>query len=315
MPVQTISSPRLPIAGFTHAPGVETRPIQAGTIFDPSSGARTGSINQTLSDAYLDSNHGTILLGLWEPGTSDTRVMTPTQAALAQSIADLDGGLAAPAPCSGQSAEVQALLNRADHGAPIVASFWLDGGTIHRFRHPIPSLGPSVFFVEYPDGLGTSRSAIHPHTKAFFGESIGNPKGHVFDLEGGVQIGHGSTWLEHGADVSRVIDSGLVSSPGDARAQCIHPRGQGAMVSFELPGGQEAGRRFVEAMELDNQLAHGSDGRSLIIHPASTSPSQLSVRDLASSGVTQGLVRLAIGLECLPDLPADLETGPTPLTA
>lgn len=124
-----------------------------------------------------------------------------------------------------------------------------------------------------------------------------------------------ANWLEQRADVSRVIYPGLVSSPWYARAQHYLPRGQGAIVSFELPGGLEAGRRFVEATELFSHLANVGDVRSLIIHPASTTHSQLSERELASSGVSQGLVRLSIGLESLPDLLADLETAFTSLTA
>ena len=86
-------------------------------------------------------------------------------------------------------------------------------------------------------------------------------------------------------------------------------------MSFELPGGLEAGRRFVEATELFSHLANVGDVRSLIIHPASTTHSQLSESELASSGVTQGLVRLSIGLESVADLLADLDLAFASLAA
>ncbi len=308
-------------------------------------------------------------------------------------------------------------------------------------------MGLSVSFVENPDVLEQWRAAIQPNTKAFFGESIGNPKGDVFDIEGVAGVAHGAgiplvidntlatpyllrplehgadivvhsatkfigghgtsiggvivdggtfdyeasgrfpqfsqpdpsyhclvfsqlpaplfparyilrarvtllrdlgnavapfnaflflqgietlslrlerhsqnalavaTWLEQRSDVSRVIYPGLASSPWYGRAQRYLPLGQGAIVSFELPGGLEAGRRFVEATELFSHLANVGDVRSLIIHPASTTHSQLSESELASSGVTQGLVRLSIGLESVADLLADLDLAFASLAA
>jgi O-acetylhomoserine (thiol)-lyase len=92
-------------------------------------------------------------------------------------------------------------------------------------------------------------------------------------------------------------------------AQRYLPNGQGAIVSFELPGGIEAGKRFVEGTKLFSHLANVGDVRSLIIHPASTTHSQLSDSDQVKTGVTPGLVRLSVGLESLSDIIADLELG------
>jgi O-acetylhomoserine (thiol)-lyase len=87
------------------------------------------------------------------------------------------------------------------------------------------------------------------------------------------------------------------------------PGGAGAIVSFELRGGVEAGKRFVDAVELFSHLANIGDVRSLIIHPASTTHSQLAGEEQLASGVTPGLVRLSVGIEGVEDLKADLEAG------
>src|SRR5699024_4250977 len=87
------------------------------------------------------------------------------------------------------------------------------------------------------------------------------------------------------------------------------PKGPGAVLSFELKGGVDAGRAFVDGLSLFSHLANIGDVRSLVIHPASTTHSQLSPEDRLASGVTPGLVRLSVGLENIDDLKADLEQG------
>jgi O-acetylhomoserine (thiol)-lyase len=116
-------------------------------------------------------------------------------------------------------------------------------------------------------------------------------------------------WLEARDEVSAVYYAGLPSSPWHALAQRYTPRGPGAIVSFELRGGVEAGKRFVDAVELFSHVANIGDVRSLIIHPASTTHSQLTEVEQRATGVTPGLVRLAVGIEGLEDLTADLESG------
>jgi O-acetylhomoserine (thiol)-lyase len=116
-------------------------------------------------------------------------------------------------------------------------------------------------------------------------------------------------WLEARQDVARVVYPGLASSPWHQQARRYLPRGQGAIVSFELPGGLEAGKRFVEATELFSHLANVGDVRSLIIHPASTTHSQLTEEEQVSTGVRPGLIRLSVGLESIEDILADLELG------
>ena len=116
-------------------------------------------------------------------------------------------------------------------------------------------------------------------------------------------------WLEQHPDVELVRYPGLASSPWADKAATYLPKGQGAIVNFELKGGVEAGKRFVESVKLFSHLANVGDLRSLIIHPATTTHSQLSGAEQIATGVSPGLVRLSVGLESVADLIADLEVG------
>ncbi|WP_018331348.1 bifunctional o-acetylhomoserine/o-acetylserine sulfhydrylase [Actinomycetospora chiangmaiensis] len=116
-------------------------------------------------------------------------------------------------------------------------------------------------------------------------------------------------WLEARDEVEKVYYAGLPSSPWYEAGKKYLPKGVGAIVSFELRGGVEAGRAFVDGTSLHSQLVNIGDVRSLIAHPASTTHSQLSENEQESSGVTPGLVRLAVGIENVEDLKADLEAG------
>jgi O-acetylhomoserine (thiol)-lyase len=118
-------------------------------------------------------------------------------------------------------------------------------------------------------------------------------------------------WLEDQDDVASVSYAGLPSSPWYETANRYAPKGVGAVLSFELKGGVDAGRRFVENLTLFSHLANIGDVRSLVIHPASTTHSQLTPEQQLTSGVTPGLVRLSVGLEHVDDLKADLEAGLT----
>ncbi|HEY0248481.1 MAG TPA: bifunctional o-acetylhomoserine/o-acetylserine sulfhydrylase [Gryllotalpicola sp.] len=116
-------------------------------------------------------------------------------------------------------------------------------------------------------------------------------------------------FLEQHPDVASVNYAGLPTSPWYAAANKYTPKGVGAVLSFELKGGVEAGRAFVDNLELFSHLANIGDVRSLVIHPASTTHSQLTPEQQLTTGVTPGLVRLSVGLENIDDLKADLETG------
>ncbi|WP_341934890.1 bifunctional o-acetylhomoserine/o-acetylserine sulfhydrylase [Microbacterium sp. LWO14-1.2] len=114
-------------------------------------------------------------------------------------------------------------------------------------------------------------------------------------------------WLDGRDDVASVNYSGLPSSPWYAAANRYAPKGVGAVLSFELKGGVEAGREFVNSLSLFSHLANIGDVRSLVIHPASTTHAQLTPEQQLTAGVTPGLVRLSVGIENIDDLKADLD--------
>jgi len=421
--------------------GFETRQIHAGAEPDPTTGARATPIYQTTSYTFRDTAHAAALFGLSELGNIYTRIMNPTQAVFEERIAALEGGVAALAVASGQAAGSLALLNLAENGGHVVSSASLYGGTYNLFHYTLPKLGVEVTFVEDPDELDAWRAAIRPNTKAFYAETLGNPKGDVLDFAGvsaiahehalplvidntlatpylcnplahgadvvvhsatkflgghGTSIGgvivdggtfdyegsgrfpgftepdpsyHGlvfgelpealfparyalkirlqylrdlgpaitpfnsflflqgvetlslrmerhvqnaaavATWLEARDEVTWVAYPGLASSPWHERQQRYLPKGGGAIVAFGIEGGAEAGRRFIEGLELFSHLANVGDVRSLAIHPASTTHSQLTEAEQVSAGVTPDLVRLCVGIESVEDVLADLELG------
>jgi O-acetylhomoserine (thiol)-lyase len=414
----------------------ETRQIHAGAAPDPTTGARALPIYATTSYQFRDSQHAADLFALAEMGNIYTRIMNPTQDALEQRVASLEGGVAALAVASGQAAETLAILNIAEAGSHVVASASLYGGTYNLLHHSLPKLGVQVSFVEDPDDPENWQSLVQENTKAFYAETIGNPKGDVLDIsavsevahrngvplivdntiatpflirpiEHGADIvvhsatkylgGHGtaiaglivdsgnfawtggkfpgfttpdptyhgvvyadlgapayalkarvqllrdlgpaispfnawlvvqgietlslrmerhvantqrvSEWLESRDEVESVHYAGLASSPWHSAQQKYAPKGAGAVLAFEIRGGIEAGRRFVEGLELHSHVANIGDVRSLVIHPASTTHSQLTADEQRTTGVTPGLVRLAVGLEGIEDILADLESG------
>jgi O-acetylhomoserine (thiol)-lyase len=413
---------------------------------DPATGARALPIYQTTSYVFKDTEHAANLFALKEFGNIYTRIMNPTQDAVEQRIASLEGGVGALLVASGQAAETIAFLNVAEAGDHIVASPTIYGGTYNLLKYTFKKLGIETTFVEDSDNLESWRAAVKPNTKLFFGETISNPAGNVLDIQGvsavaheaGVPLivdntvatpylirplewgadvvlhsatkylgGHGTsiagvivdggkfdyakdparfpnynepdpsynglvyardlgvgsplganlafilkarvqllrdlgaavspfnafliaqgvetlslrierhvenavtvaTWLEAHAQVESVNYASLASSPWKALADKYAPRGAGAVLAFEITGGLEAGKKFVEGLSLHSHVANIGDVRSLVIHPASTTHSQLSPADQLAAGVTPGLVRLAVGIEHIDDILADLEQG------
>ncbi len=420
------------------ARGFETRQIHAGAAPDPTTGARATPIYQTTSFAFRDTDHAAALFGLAEPGNIYSRIMNPTQQVLEERIASLEGGVGALATSSGQAAETLAILTLTDSGGHVVSSSSLYGGTYNLFHYTLPKLGIEVSFVDDPDDLDAWQAAVRPNTRAFYGETIGNPKGDVLDLPGVGEVAHRNRVplivdntlaspylaqpLAHGADIvvhsatkfigghgtaigGVIVDGGsfdfgaserhptfteadpsyhglkywealgpgsyiakarvqglrdigmamapmnaflliqgaetlslrmerhvsnavavatfleardevrwvaypgLPSSKWHDRATELLPRGAGSILSFGIEGGAAAGRAFVEALELHSHLANVGDVRSLVIHPATTTHSQLTEAEQATAGVTPDLVRLSVGLETIDDILADLDAG------
>jgi O-acetylhomoserine (thiol)-lyase len=195
----------------------ETRQIHAGQKPDPTTGARALPIYATTSYAFTSTEHAENLFALKEFGNIYTRIMNPTQDAVEQRIASLEGGVAALLVSSGQAAETLAILNVAEAGDHIVASPRLYGGTYNLLHYSLPKLGIQVSFVEDPDDLDSWRAAVQPNTKAFYGETISNPYQDVLDIEGVSSVAHDAGVplivdntvatpfllrpLEHGADI------------------------------------------------------------------------------------------------------------------
>ncbi|MCP9276751.1 bifunctional o-acetylhomoserine/o-acetylserine sulfhydrylase [Mycolicibacterium arenosum] len=116
-------------------------------------------------------------------------------------------------------------------------------------------------------------------------------------------------YLEGHDDVVSVNYAGLPSSPWFDLGKKLAPKGTGAVLAFELSGGIAAGKAFVDALTLHSHVANIGDVRSLVIHPASTTHQQLSAEEQLATGVTPGLVRLAVGIEGIDDIIEDLERG------
>jgi O-acetylhomoserine (thiol)-lyase len=421
--------------------GFETRQVHAGAVPDPTTGARAVPIYQTTSYVFRDTAHAAALFGLEELGMIYTRIMNPTQAVFEERMTALDGGVGALATASGQAAETIALLNLAENGGHIVSSASLYGGTYNLLHYTMPKLGVAVTFIDDPDDLDAWAAAVRPETRAFYGETIGNPKGDVFDFGGVSKVAHDHKIplvidntvatpylcqpLRHGADIvvysatkfigghgtsigGIIVDGGqfdyvasgrfanftepdpsyhglvfselpeplrpaqyilkarlqyqrdlgpaiaplnsflflqgletlslrmerhvsnaqavaeflegrdevewvafpgLTSSKWNARAKQYLPNGAGAIMAFGIKGGMDAGRRFIEGLELFSHLANVGDVRSLAIHPASTTHSQLTPDEQVTTGVSPDLVRLCVGIETLDDIIADLEAG------
>ena len=424
----------------------ETQQIHAGQVPDPTTGARALPLYQTTAYQFRDTKHAADLFGLAELGNIYTRIMNPTQDAVEQRIAALEGGVAALLVSSGSAATAYSIMNVAQAGDHIVSSPSLYGGTYNLFHYTLPKFGIEVTFVDNPEDPESWRKAVKPNTKAFFGETIANPKNDVLDIETIAKIahenevplivdntvatpylikpiewgadvvvhsatkflsGHGtaivgaivdsgkfdyarypnrfkdfnqpdpsyhglvyaqalgvgsafganlsyifkirlsllrdigaavspfnawllaqgletlslrmerhvenakaiSTWLEKHPQVEKVNYASLPSSKWNKWATKYCPKGSSSVLSFEIKGGIESGKKFIEALKLHSHVANIGDVRSLAIHPASTTHSQLTPDEQLTAGVTPRLVRLSVGIETVTDIQKDLETA------
>jgi O-acetylhomoserine (thiol)-lyase len=404
---------------------------------DPATGAVAVPIYQTTAYQFQDTGHASRLFALEELGNIYTRVQNPTQDALEQRIAALEGGAAALAVASGQTASAYAVLNLAQAGDNIVSSTDLYGGTWTLFAQTLKQFGIETRFVD-PSDPNNFANATDAKTRAYYAETLPNPKLNVFPIREVADIGraqgvplivdntaspliarpfdhgaavvvysatkyigghgtsiggliidggnfpwerhaerfpllttpdeayHGAIWTEaakppgpiayalrarvkllrdlgaaispfnafqliqgletlplrlrqHNANaiqvanflaghpsVSSVIFPGLQSGENRRRADAYLAGGYGGLVGFELRGGVEAGRRFIDALKLLYHVANIGDARSLAIHPASTTHQQLTPEEQLAAGVTPGYVRLSVGLEHPEDILADL---------
>src|SRR5512137_2649318 len=168
---------------------IETLALHGGQEPDPTTGARVVPIYQTTSYQFRDTDHAANLFALREFGNIYTRLMNPTTDVLEQRIAQIEGGTGALAVASAQAAETLALLNVTQVGDEIVSANNLYGGTYQLFHYTFPKLGRKVVFVDStrPEEF---QKAITPKTRAFYAETIGNPKLDVPDFEKLSAIAH-----------------------------------------------------------------------------------------------------------------------------
>ena len=169
--------------------GFETRQLHAGQRPEPNTGARAVPIFQTTSYVFEDPESAAAYFNLQEYGNTYSRIMNPTVAVLEERVASLEGGCGAVAFASGLAAQAAALFTLLESGDHVVSSSALYGGTVNQFKHLLRKLGVELSWVD-PDDLGAWKAAIRPNTKAFFGETIGNPGGNVLDIAGLAGIAH-----------------------------------------------------------------------------------------------------------------------------
>lgn len=418
----------------------ETLALHAGWRADPATTAVAVPIYQTTSFQFESPEHASDLFGLRALGNIYTRIMNPTTDVLEKRVAALEGGVAALAVASGQSASLFAVKNLAAVGDNIVTSTDLYGGTWNLFANALKEMGIEARFVDPTDPEAFAR-ATDGRTRAYYAETLPNPKLRVFPIAevaaigrrfgiplimdntaapllvrpfdhgaaivihsltkylgghgssiGGIVVDggnfdweahperqpllntpdpsyHGAIWSQAAKPLGPIAyilkmrvtvlrDLGAAISPFNSflilqgietvtlrmRAHCENalavvqflktrpevvkishpsvavgaegelvrkylPRGMGGMVGIELAGGAAAGMRFIKALELFYHVANIGDSRSLAIHPASTTHSQLSEADRAATGATPGYVRLCIGIEHIDDILADLDKG------
>ena len=411
-----------------------TNALHAGHDVRQTQGTRAVPIYQTSSYVFNDSDHAANLFALAESGYIYTRLNNPTNDVLEQRLAAVEGGVAAVATASGTAAIATTIMTLLKTGDHIVASNSLYGGTFNMLNNTLPRFGITTTFVD-PDDVENFAKAVQPNTRAFFAESLGNPKLDVLDLKGisahakaakvpfivdntiatpallnpiahGANIvihsltkyitGNGTTiggviidagtfdysngnfpeftepspsyhglkyhdalgpiafiarvrveglrdlgsapsplnsfqviqgletlevrmqkhsenalelaqWLNSRDEVSWVNYPGLESSEYADLANEYLPNGQSGIVTFGLKKGFEAAKKVTESTKIFALLANIGDTKSLIIHPSSTTHSQLNEEEQKSTGVTPDLVRLSVGIENLDDLKNDLD--------
>ncbi|MDO4898954.1 MAG: aminotransferase class V-fold PLP-dependent enzyme [Rothia sp. (in: high G+C Gram-positive bacteria)] len=168
----------------------ETQQIHAGQEPDAVTGARALPIYQSTSFVFKDSAQAAGRFALSELGPIYTRINNPTQEAVENRIAALEGGVGALLLASGQAATTFAILNLAGAGDHIVASPSLYGGSYNLLKYTLANLGIETTFVEDPADLNSWQAAVRPNTKALFGETLPNPRGDVLDIEPIAEIAH-----------------------------------------------------------------------------------------------------------------------------
>jgi len=168
----------------------ETLALHAGYRADPATGAVAVPIYQTTSYQFRDTEHAANLFALKELGNIYTRIMNPTCDVLEQRIAAIEGGVAALAVASGQAASAFSIQNLAKTGDNVVSSTGLYGGTWNLFANTLKDQGIEVRFVDPSDPQNFAR-ATDARTRAYYAETLPNPKLQVFPIKEVADIGRG----------------------------------------------------------------------------------------------------------------------------
>ena len=168
----------------------ETRSIHAGQNPDPGTGSRNQPLHLTTSYVFDSAEHAKQRFALEDLGPVYTRLTNPTVEALENRLASLEGGVHAVAFASGQAAETAAILNLAGAGDHIVTSPHLYGGTETLFQVTLRRLGIEVSFVEDPADPESWQAAVQPNTRAFYGETFGNPAADILDIPAVAEVAH-----------------------------------------------------------------------------------------------------------------------------
>jgi O-acetylhomoserine (thiol)-lyase len=179
--------------------GFETRQLHAGQRPEPNTGARAVPIFQTTSYVFEDPESAGAYFNLQEYGNTYSRIMNPTVAVFEERVANLEGGAGAVAFASGIAAQAGALFTLLEPGDHVVSSAALYGGSVNQFKHMLRKMNVELTWVD-PDDLDAWRTAVRPTTKAFFGETIGNPAANVLDIEAVASMAH-----EH--EVPLIVDN------------------------------------------------------------------------------------------------------------
>ena len=179
--------------------GFSTRAVHAGQRPDPETGARALPIYATTSFVFESAQNAADLFALQTYGNIYTRIGNPTTAAFEERMASLEGGLGSVATASGQAAQLIAVLTLCQQGDEIVASRSLYGGTFTQFDVTLRRMGIDVTFVDATDPANVE-GAITDRTKLVYGETIGNPRADVLDIEAVADVAHRN-------DVPLVIDN------------------------------------------------------------------------------------------------------------
>ncbi|QNB46752.1 homocysteine synthase [Thermanaerosceptrum fracticalcis] len=248
--------------------GFDTLALHAGQKPDPTTGARAVPIYQTTSYVFNDVQHAANLFALKESGNIYTRIMNPTQDVFEQRVAALEGGVGALATASGQAAITYSILNIAQAGDEIVSSSTLYGGTYTLFSSTFAKLGIKVNFVD-PSDPENFRRAVTDKTKAFYAETIGNPRNNILDIERVASIAHESgvplivdnTFatpylcrpFEFGADIVVHSATKFIGGHGTSIGGVIVDSGKFDWTNGKFPGLTEPdpsyhGVKYVEAM-------------------------------------------------------------------